>query len=67
MNKDQIQGRVEETQGKIKEATGHAAGKPDLENRGTAEKVGGKVQKTYGDVKEDVKKDVKRDMDMDRQ
>jgi uncharacterized protein YjbJ (UPF0337 family) len=55
MNKDQIEGRVEETKGKIKEKVGHAAGRPDVEHRGTAEKVAGKVQKSYGDAKEDIK------------
>jgi uncharacterized protein YjbJ (UPF0337 family) len=62
MNKDQIEGRVDEAKGKVKEKIGHAMGKPDLENRGTAEKIGGKVQKTLGDVKEDVK-DAAEDMD----
>jgi uncharacterized protein YjbJ (UPF0337 family) len=55
MNKDQVQGRVEEAKGAIKQATGHVTGKPDLEDRGTIEKAAGKVQKTYGDVKEQVK------------
>jgi uncharacterized protein YjbJ (UPF0337 family) len=35
-------------------------GKPDLENRGTMEKAAGKVQKTYGDVKEQVKDEWKK-------
>jgi uncharacterized protein YjbJ (UPF0337 family) len=54
MNKDQIEGRVEETKGKIKAKVGHAAGKPAVENRGTAEKIAGKVQKSYGDAKEHI-------------
>jgi len=60
MNKDQIKGRVDEATGKAKETLGHVTGKPDLEDRGTAEKLGGKVQKTYGDVKADVKKNTVR-------
>ncbi len=59
MNKDQIQGRVEEAKGSIKQTTGRVIGNPDLEDRGAGEKVAGKVQKTYGDVKEQVKDDVK--------
>jgi uncharacterized protein YjbJ (UPF0337 family) len=55
MNKDQVQGRVEEVKGSVKQATGRITGKPDLEDRGTIEKAAGKIQKTYGDVKEDVK------------
>ena len=63
MNKDQVKGRVDEATGKMKEAAGRAMGNPDLENRGTVEKVGGKAQKAYGDVKEDLKKDLKSDSD----
>ena len=55
MNKDQIKGRMEEAKGKIKESTGRITGNPDMEDRGTADKLGGKVQKNYGDAKEKVK------------
>ena len=61
MNKDQIKGRVEEAKGSIKEATGRMTGKPDLQDRGTAQKAAGKVQKTYGDVKDEVKKEWNRE------
>ena len=60
MNKDQVKGRVEEAKGKVKEVTGHAVGNPDLEDRGTVQKVGGTIQKNYGDVKEDVKDQLKK-------
>jgi uncharacterized protein YjbJ (UPF0337 family) len=59
MNKDQVQGRVQEAKGSIKQTTGRVIGNPDLEDRGTIEKVGGKIQKTFGDVKEQVKDEVK--------
>lgn len=62
MNKDQVKGRIDEATGKAKEAAGRMTGNPDMEDRGTMQKVGGKAQKTYGDVKEDVKKDL-RDSD----
>jgi uncharacterized protein YjbJ (UPF0337 family) len=55
MNKDQIQGRVEEAKGSVKQTTGRVIGNPDLEDQGTVEKVAGKVQKSFGDVKEQVK------------
>lgn len=58
MNKDQIKGRVEEAKGKVKESTGHAIGNPNLENRGTAEKIAGKVQKGLGDAKERIEDEV---------
>jgi uncharacterized protein YjbJ (UPF0337 family) len=32
----------------------------DLEDRGTIQKVGGAVQKNYGDLKEDVKDELKK-------
>ena len=41
MNKDQVKGRVEEAKGKIKETAGRTVGNHDLEDRGTAQKVGG--------------------------
>jgi uncharacterized protein YjbJ (UPF0337 family) len=59
MNKDQVQGRVEEAKGSVKQATGRVIGNPDLQDKGTVEKAAGKVQKTYGDVKERVKDEVK--------
>lgn len=60
MNKDQVQGRVEEAKGSVKQTTGRVTGKPDLEDRGTVEKAAGKVQKTFGDAKEQVKDATKR-------
>jgi uncharacterized protein YjbJ (UPF0337 family) len=60
MNKDQVKGRVEEAKGSIKETAGRVTGNPDLENRGTMERLGGKVRSTVGDVKEEVKKEWKK-------
>jgi uncharacterized protein YjbJ (UPF0337 family) len=60
MNKDQVKGRVGEVKGKIKEVAGRTVGNPDLEDRGTAQKVGGAEQKNYGDLKEDVKDTLKK-------
>jgi len=56
MNKDQIKGRTNTATGKIKEGVGKATGDKDLQDKGTAEKVGGKVRSTFGDVKDDIKK-----------
>jgi uncharacterized protein YjbJ (UPF0337 family) len=58
MNKDQVKGRVAEAKGKAKEVTGKVFSK-DLENKGKLQDALGKVQATYGDLKEDVKKAVK--------
>jgi uncharacterized protein YjbJ (UPF0337 family) len=56
MNKDQVKGRTSKVTGKIKESVGKATGDKDLEVKGTAEKEGGKVRATYGDIKDDIKK-----------
>ena len=56
MNKDQVKGRTNTATGKIKEGVGKATGDKDLQDKGTAEKIGGKVRSAFGDVKEDVKK-----------
>jgi len=55
MNKDQVKGRIKEAGGKIKETTGKAVGNPTLEQRGKVQKVVGKVQAAYGDIKADAK------------
>jgi len=54
--KDKIKGTAHELKGAIKEKIGHATNSPDLEAKGTAEKVGGKVQKKVADVKKVVGK-----------
>ena len=48
---DKVKGGVREAKGNIKEKTGEATGNPDLRDRGTAEKAGGKVQRKIGDIK----------------
>jgi len=49
--KDTVNGSVKEAVGKVKEATGNAIGNPDLQDRGTAQRVAGKVERKVGDVK----------------
>jgi uncharacterized protein YjbJ (UPF0337 family) len=49
--KDKIKGSVKQAKGALKEKAGRAAGNPAMEDRGTAERVGGKIQKKVGDVK----------------
>jgi uncharacterized protein YjbJ (UPF0337 family) len=48
--KDQVGGKVHEIKGKIKEKTGELINDPNLQDRGTDEKVAGKVQKKVGQV-----------------
>lgn len=59
MNKDQIKGRVGTAKGKAKEVAGKAVGNKRLETEGRGEKLGGKAQSTYGDIKRDIKRNVK--------
>jgi uncharacterized protein YjbJ (UPF0337 family) len=40
---DQIKGAIHQVKGAVKEAVGRATNNPDLENEGTAEKIGGKI------------------------
>ena len=49
--KDKAKGRLKQARGTVKEKAGKLAGKPDLESRGRAEKVAGKIQKKIGDIK----------------
>ena len=49
--KDKIKGGFREAKGKMKEKAGNATGNPDLHDRGTVEKAGGKVQRKIGDLK----------------
>ena len=46
-----MQGKMDQAKGTVKEKTGEAIGNPDLRDRGTAQKVGGKIQDKVGDIK----------------
>ena len=63
MNKAQVAGRVEEAKGKIKEVTGKVVGNEKLQSKGLGDQAAGKVQKTYGDVKEKTKDAIKSGAD----
>ena len=54
--KDKVEGALHQAKGAVKEKIGHATNNPDLEDEGTAEKVGGKVQKKVGDVEKVLEK-----------
>ena len=49
--KDRVKGRINEAKGKVKEEVGKTARDPNLQDRGTAEKLSGKVQRKIGEVK----------------
>ena len=52
---DRIEGSAKNMGGKIKEGAGKLTGDSKLQAEGKADQVEGKVQKTFGEVKEDVK------------
>jgi len=54
--KDEMEGKFHEVKGKVKEKVGHATNNPDLEDEGTAEKLGGKIQKKVGQVEKVIEK-----------
>jgi uncharacterized protein YjbJ (UPF0337 family) len=49
--KDKIKGRFEQAKGAVKEKAGRATRDPDLQDRGTADKIKGTVRNKVGDVK----------------
>jgi uncharacterized protein YjbJ (UPF0337 family) len=49
--KDKAKGKLNEAAGSVKEKAGRATGNRDMEDRGTGQKVGGKVRAKVGDVK----------------
>jgi uncharacterized protein YjbJ (UPF0337 family) len=58
MNKDQVKGRVTEAKGHAKEVAGKAVGSEKLKAEGRLDQATGKVQKNWGDAKEDLKDDL---------
>ncbi|MFZ2313399.1 MAG: CsbD family protein [Methylobacter sp.] len=57
MNKDQVEGRVDEATGKVKEATGVILDDKKMQIEGNIQKNIGKAQKGYGDLKQEIKED----------
>tara|TARA_R100001377_G_scaffold30112_1_gene16462 strand:- start:2551 stop:2730 length:180 start_codon:yes stop_codon:yes gene_type:complete len=50
--KNQIEGKILEQKGKLKEVAGILTDKPELERKGSSEKVAGKIQKKIGEVQQ---------------
>lgn len=48
--RDRAAGKMREVKGSVKEKAGRIAKNPRLEYEGTAEKVGGKIQKKLGQI-----------------
>jgi uncharacterized protein YjbJ (UPF0337 family) len=58
MNKDRIQGSVEQAKGKVKEVVGKVTGDAKLEAEGHTQKTAGKIQNAVGGFKDAVKQAV---------
>jgi uncharacterized protein YjbJ (UPF0337 family) len=54
--KDQVEGKLHETKGKIKEQAGKLTNSPDFEAEGLDEKLGGKIQKKVGQIEKVLEK-----------
>ena len=63
MNKDQVEGRMDQTTGKVKEIAGKVVGNEHLQGEGLADQAKGKVQAGYGDAKETVKDGISKAID----
>ncbi len=56
MNRNQVKGRIRAAKGKGKEVVGKAVGNTRLESEGTVEKLTGKAEAAYGDLKRKIQK-----------
>ncbi|MEM7488224.1 MAG: CsbD family protein [Pseudomonadota bacterium] len=54
-NEDQTEGKGKDLGGKLKEEAGDLLGDKEMKREGQADQVEGKVQKGFGDMKEDLK------------
>ena len=55
MNKDRVEGSLEQAKGKVKEVAGKVTGDSKLQSEGKAQQVAGKVQNAVGGIKDSVK------------
>jgi uncharacterized protein YjbJ (UPF0337 family) len=55
INKDRVEGRLRETEGKIKEMAGKVTGDEKLEVKDKVQGIVGEAQSKFGDIKQDVK------------
>jgi len=53
-NKDEVEGKWEQTKGWVKDKAGEVTNDPDLEAEGEAQNAEGKTQETWGKAKRDI-------------
>jgi uncharacterized protein YjbJ (UPF0337 family) len=56
VNKDQVAGLAKQVKGSLKKVAGKATGDRRVQVEGSADRIAGKLQKAYGDVKDRVRK-----------
>lgn len=61
MNKDQVKGSIKEATGKAKKVAGKIVGNKNMEVEGNVEETLGKVQRGFGDLKDDVEDEIRKD------
>ena len=69
MNSDNIKGKMKDIGGKAQRVAGEVTGDSELEAKGTANQVEGKVQNAWGNVKKearDLKDDVKSKLEKNK-
>ena len=52
IDKDRVEGSIEQAKGKVKEVAGKVTGDTKLEQEGKGQKVAGKIQNAVGGIKE---------------
>ena len=60
MDKNRVEGAVDQAKGSIKEAIGKVTGNDQLQAEGVADKVAGKTKSTVGEAKDAVRDAVKK-------
>ena len=53
-NRDEMEGKLDQAKGSVKETVGRAVDDRDLEAEGSADRAGGKVQEGFGTAKRKV-------------
>ncbi len=61
MNKDKVKGSIKEATGKAKKVTGKIIGNKNMEVEGNVEETLGKVQRGFGDLKDDLEGEIRKD------
>lgn len=54
INDDEVKGKMNQASGTMKEKMGRAMGDPNLESKGAAQRVGGRVQAGFGKARRKV-------------